>query len=79
MFTFLADERVDATGRRAEQGVRPAVVSRKVWGGNRADRGGRARSVMSIIRTGAHHGVDAIDYLAAGVRSPDRGLAVLLG
>jgi transposase len=80
MFTFLADERVDATNWRAEQGIRPAVVNRKVWGGNRTDRGGRAQSVMmSVIRTAAQHGVDAIDYLAARARSPDPGLAILLG
>jgi transposase len=80
MFTFLADERVDATNWRAEQGIRPAVVNRKVWGGNRTDRGGRAQSVMtSVIRTAAQHGVDAIDYLAARARSPDHGLAILLG
>jgi transposase len=80
MFTFLYDERVDATNWRAEQGIRPAVVNRKVWGGNRTDRGGRAQSVMtSVIRTAAQHGVDAIDYLAARARSPDPGLAILLG
>ena len=80
MFSFLADERVDATNWRAEQGIRPAVVNRKVWGGNRTDRGGRAQSVMmSVIRTAAQHGVDAIDYLAARARSPDPGLAILLG
>lgn len=80
MFTFLYDERVDATNWRAEQGIRPAVVNRKVWGGNRTDRGGRAQSVMtSVIRTAAQHGVDAIDYLAARARSPDHGLAILLG
>jgi transposase len=79
-FTFLYDERVDATNWRAEQGIRPAVVNRKVWGGNRTDRGGRAQSVMtSVIRTAAQHGVDAIDYLAARARSPDPGLAILLG
>ena len=80
MFTFLYDDQVDATNWRAEQGIRPAVVNRKVWGGNRTDRGGRAQSVMtSVIRTAAQHGVDAIDYLAARARSPDPGLAILLG
>jgi len=62
MFTFLYDERVDATNWRAKQGMRPTVVNRKVWGGNHTDRGGRAQSVMtSVIRTAAQHGVDAID------------------
>ncbi len=80
MLTFLYDERVDATNWRAEQGIRPAVVNRKVWGGNRTDRGARAQStMMSVIRTAAQHGVDAIDYLTARARSPDSGLAILLG
>lgn len=56
------------------------VVNRKVWGGNRTDRRGRAPSVMmSVLRTAGQHGVDAIDFLAARARSPDLGLAVLLG
>lgn len=80
MFTFLTEEGVDATNWRAEQGIRPAVVNRKVCGGNRTDRGGRAQSVMmSVIRTAAQHGVDAIDYLAGRARSPDPGLVLLLG
>ncbi|MGH9223789.1 MAG: IS66 family transposase [Acidimicrobiales bacterium] len=38
-FTFLTSEGVEATNWRGEQGVRPAVVNRKVWGRNRTDRG----------------------------------------
>ena len=80
MFSFLADDRVDATNWTAEQGIRPAVVNRKVWGGNRTDRGALAQStMMSVIRTAAQHGIDAIDYLACRARSPDPGLAILLG
>jgi hypothetical protein len=55
-------------------------VNRKAWGGNGTDRGGRAQSVMmSVLRTAAQHGVDAIGYLAARARSPYPGLAILLG
>jgi transposase len=80
MFSFLGDDQVDATNWRAEQGIRPAVVNRKVWGGNRTDRGGRAQgTIMSVMRTAAQHGVDVIDYLASRARGPDPGLAVLLG
>jgi transposase len=35
LFSFLKHEGVDATNWRAEQAIRPAVVNRKVWGGNR--------------------------------------------
>ncbi|MGH9105112.1 MAG: IS66 family transposase [Acidimicrobiales bacterium] len=80
MFTFLEDERVDATNWRGEQAIRPAVVNRKVWGGNRTDRGALTQSTMtSIFRTAVQHGVDAIDYLTARARSPDPGLTILLG
>jgi hypothetical protein len=35
LFTFLREPGLDATNWRAEQAIRPAVVNRKVWGGNR--------------------------------------------
>jgi hypothetical protein len=34
-FWFLIDPTIAATNHRAEQAIRPAVVNRKVWGGNR--------------------------------------------
>ena len=34
-FWFLIDPTIDATNYRGEQAIRPAVVNRKVWGGNR--------------------------------------------
>lgn len=71
MFSFLSDERVDATNWRAEQGIRPAVVNRKVWGGNRTERGARAQgTIMSVMRTATQHGVDAIEYLTFLARGP---------
>ena len=51
LFTFLRHPDVDATNWRAEQALRPAVVNRKVWGGNRTDAGARAQSVlMSVLQ-----------------------------
>ena len=44
LFTFLTTDGVDATNWRGEQGVRPAVVNRKVWGGNRSDAEPRPRA-----------------------------------
>src|SRR5262249_5667023 len=38
-FAFLVDPSIPATNYRAEQAVRPAVVNRKVWGGNRTEAG----------------------------------------
>jgi transposase len=40
-FWFLIDPTIDATNWRAEQAIRPAVVNRKVWGGNRTAAGAR--------------------------------------
>ncbi len=71
LFTFLAQPDVDATNWRAEQAIRPAVVNRKVWGGNRTWRGAATQSrMMSVLRTASQQGVDAIDFLARLARAP---------
>jgi transposase len=72
LFTFLARPAVDATNWRAEQAIRPAVVNRKVWGGNRTWRGAATHSrIMSVLRTTAQQGVDTIDYLTRLARAPN--------
>lgn len=82
MFTFLTASPslgVDATNWQAETGIRPAVVNRKLWGGNRTWRGARTQgTTSSIIRTAAQHGVDIVDYLTARARAPDPDLGILL-
>jgi len=71
LFSFLTHPGVDATNWRAEQAIRPAVVNRKVWGGNRTWRGAATQSrMMSVFRTAAQQGVDGIDYLVALARAP---------
>lgn len=63
-----------------KQAVRPCVVNRKTWGGNRTWAGARTQGVLtSVIATAAKNGIDVVDYLAARARGPDLGLAVLLG
>lgn len=72
LFTFLTNTAVDATNWRAEQGIRPAVVNRKVWGGNRTWRGAATQArIMSVLRTAEQHGIDGIDYLASLARAPN--------
>ncbi|MGL4555771.1 MAG: IS66 family transposase, partial [Gemmataceae bacterium] len=44
-WTFLTDPSVPATNWEAEQAIRPAVVNRKVWGGNRTEAGAKAQGV----------------------------------
>jgi hypothetical protein len=51
-FWFLLEPGTDATNHQAEQAIRPAVVNRKVWGGNRTWIGAVAQSVLtSVVRT----------------------------
>jgi transposase len=48
---------VQATNWRAEQAIRPAVVTRKVWGGNRTWAGAGAWKVLaSVLRTASQQG-----------------------
>jgi transposase len=48
LFTFLFYPGLDATNWRAEQAIRPAVVNRKVWGGNRTDNGAKAVGYSNV-------------------------------
>jgi transposase len=71
LFSFLTHPGVDATNWRGEQAIRPAVVNRKVWGGNRTWRGAATQSrIMSVLRTAVQQGVDPIAYLAGHARAP---------
>ena len=75
LFTFLTIDGVDATNWRGEQGVRPAVVNRKVWGGNRSDAGAETQGrLMTFLRTAHQQGADAIALLVDLARAPDPGV-----
>ena len=70
-FWFLIDPLIDATNWRAEQAMRPAVVNRKVWGGNRTWRGAEAQAILiSLTVTLQQRGYDALDWFAAARRAP---------
>jgi transposase len=52
LFTFLRCPGLEATNWRAEQAIRPMVVTRKVWGGNRTSRGAQTQGILvSILQT----------------------------
>ena len=69
-FVFLQKPWVDATNWRAEQAIRPAVVNRKVWGGNRTEAGAKAQGVlMSVLRTCWQAGRSAVDFLSQTLRA----------
>ncbi len=75
LFTFLTAKGVDATNWRGEQAIRPAVVNRKVWGGNRSDAGARTQGrLMTLLRTAQQQGTDAITLLIDLARAPNPGI-----
>ena len=65
MFLFLRDPSIDATNWRAEQAIRPAVVIRKVCGGNRTRKGADTQQVLStVVRTARQRGLDLPPLIA---------------
>jgi Transposase IS66 family len=79
VLTFLTTSGVEATNWRAEQAIRPAVVNRKSWGGNRSWAGARSQEVaMSVIRTARQQGVDPIELMAAVQREAEPKVSELL-
>lgn len=65
-FWFLIDPTIDATNYRAEQAIRPAVVNRKVWGGNRTWIGARAQAILtSLLVTLEQRGYDPLEWFSA--------------
>jgi transposase len=70
LFTFLADPAVAATNRQAEQAIRPAVVTRKVCGGNRTPHGAATQEIVaSVLRTCTQQHRDPLTLLVALQRS----------
>jgi transposase len=71
LFSYLHCPGLEATNWRAEQALRPAVVARKVWGGNRTEPGARTHEVlMSVLHTSKQHRRDSIPLLVGLLRSP---------
>jgi len=79
VFNYLRDPRLGATNWRAEQAVRPAVVNRKVWGGNRTEAGAEAQGrLVSVLRTCWQRGLHALDFLSQTLRAPPQKCPKLL-
>lgn len=71
VFAYLWHPGMDAANYRGEQSIRPAVVNRKVWGGNRTWVGARAQAVLtSVIRTCLQRGIDILDFLVRSLTHP---------
>ena len=68
--TFLDHPEVEPTNWEAEQAIRPAVVNRKVWGGNRTWAGARAQEVlMSVLQTCKRTGRAALEFVSQTLRA----------
>jgi transposase len=70
ILTFLERENVDATNNHGERTIRPAVLMRKNYYGNRSERGAEVQAVlMSIFRTLEMRGIDPLACLEQQLRS----------
>jgi transposase len=73
LFTFLYCPGLDATNNAAERALRPLVVARKNWGGNRTQNGARAQAVLtSILQTARQQGKNALGLLIELLVSKDK-------
>lgn len=82
IFTFLEHPEIEATNWPAEQAIRPAVVNRKMSGGNRSRKGARCQAILtSVLRTAWQRGMDSAQLFVDLLRSPDpaRFAAMALG
>lgn len=78
LFTFLRQSGVEATNWRAENAIRPAVVNRKVCGGNRSMYSAETQHIlMTMFRTAYQQGADAIGIMIDLLRSPEPTIAPL--
>jgi len=72
LFTFLkCPDLVHATNNVAERAMRPAVIARKTWGGNRTETGAEAQKIlMSVLATCRQQSKDSFQRLVELLRSP---------
>ena len=64
IFTYLYCPGLEATNNAAERALRPLVVARKNWGGNRTEKGARAQAVLtSLLQTAKQQRKNPLDLL----------------
>ena len=69
-FSFVFNPRIEPTNWQAEQAIRPAVVNRKVWGGNRTAAGAKAQGVlMSVMETCRRQTHSVLGYVSQTLRA----------
>jgi len=68
-FAFVFDPRIEPTNWKAEQAIRPAVVNRKVWGGNRTTAGAKAQgALMSVFETCRRQALSVVEHVSRTLR-----------
>jgi transposase len=74
---------MSATNWEAEQALRPAVVNRNVWGGNRTAAGAQAQGIVTpVLQTCKQQAKSALDVVSQALRSFGNSLLhrpILLG
>jgi len=71
LLTFVYYPQAESTNNRAERQIRPAVLTRKTWGGNRTDTGARTQEpLMSAFATYRQRDIDPFVELTDLLRSP---------
>jgi transposase len=69
-FLFLTDASVPSSNWEAEQAIRPAVVNRKVWGGNRTESGAQAQGILSSVwQTCQKQAKAGLDFVSQTLRA----------
>ena len=64
LFSFLHDPSIDASNWRAEQALRPAIVNRKICGGNRTPASAHTQQIlMTVFRTSRQRALDPIGVI----------------
>jgi transposase len=64
LFTFLHCPGLEANNNAAERALRPAVVARKTWGGNRTANGAQTQQILiSLLTTCRQQGKDSFDRI----------------
>ena len=77
IFAYLRHVGMDATNWRGEQAIRPAVVNRKVWGGNRTWKGAETQAaLMSVMQTCLQRAVSPVGFLLQALTSPTGNLLI---
>ena len=70
LLTFLYEKNLEASNWPAEQAIRPAVVNRKVFGGNRTEAGAHALEILaSLFATCQQNALDGLTLLSNLLRN----------